>query len=60
MTSDGETPRPFSMIESSKVTVLLVDDTIVIQKAIGGALRRRNFDVTIAANGLIGLNMRRF
>ena len=55
---DEESPRPRRVIaERSKVSVLLVDDAIVIQKTIGGALRRRNFDVTLASNGLMGLNL---
>jgi len=59
LSCDEETPRPCrsSIVENSQASILLVDDAIVIQKTIGGSLRRRNFDVAVASNGLIGLNM---
>lgn len=52
LTTEDSTHR-----DSARFTVLLIDDAVVIQKTIGGALRRRHFDVTLASNGLIGLNM---
>jgi two-component system response regulator RegA len=42
---DSETPRP-----ASEPTLLLVDDDEAFRRALGGAMQRRGFAVTLAAN----------
>ena len=55
---DEETSRHhLSTTDRSLSNVLVVDDAIVVQKTISRALRRQNFEVSVAPNGQIALDM---
>jgi PleD family two-component response regulator len=42
-------------VERSPLRILLVDDSVMIQKTTGKALRNKGYDVDIAGNGAEGL-----